>query len=99
MNGNYELVFNKDECEEKSDLRGRKRSKRVEEIADIYKSAIANKAKAVKIAMVDELEHNKWHTFRYRLISAAKIVGIDVRVSINIKDECAMVTFVGGSDD
>ena len=99
MNGGYDFVFDDEECKNKSDLRGRKRSERVDEIADIYRKAINNHAKAVKIGMADELEHEKWHTFRYRLMSAAKVVGIDVRVSISSSEECAMVTFMDGKND
>ena len=90
----FELVFNKEDCPNKGDMRGKKRSERVSGIIEAYKIALKKGAEAVKIPMADDKEREQWHTFRYRLNAAADALGIKVKVSIRQDDNMAVVTFL-----
>lgn len=94
----YELVFDKEECANKGDMRGKKRSDRVNGIIEAYKIAMKKGAEAVKIPMVDQKEHEQWHTFRYRLNAAADALGIKVKVSIRRDESLAVVTLPKGAE-
>lgn len=94
MAADFELLFDKEECANKGDMRGKKRIARVEEIVKAYQVGLKRGAEAVKIAMADDKERANWHTFRYRLNSAADALGIKVKVSIRQDEELAVVTFV-----
>lgn len=95
MTADFELVFNKEDCPNKGDMRGKKRSERVSGIIEAYKIALKKGAEAVKIPMADDKEREQWHTFRYRLNAAADALGIKVKVSIRQDDNMAVVTFLG----
>lgn len=95
MAADFELVYDKEECPNKGDMRGKKRIARVEEIVEAYEIAQKKGAEAVKIPMKDDKERENWHTFRYRLNSAAEVLGIKVKVSIRQDEELAVVTFMG----
>lgn len=88
----FELVFDKEECVNKGDGRGKKRSERVLKIIEAYQIAMKQGAEAVKIPMADDKERENWHTFRYRLNAAAEALGIDVKVSIRQDEALALVT-------
>lgn len=94
MAADYELVYDKEECTNKGDMRGKKRIARVEEIVEVYREAQTKGAVAVKISMKDEKERSNAHTFRYRLTSAADVLGLKVKVSIRLEEELAMVSFI-----
>lgn len=94
MAAEYELIFDKKECVNEGDMRGKKRIARVEEIVEVYREAQTKGAVAVKIPMADERERNNPHTFRYRLKSASKALGIKVRVSVRQREQLAVVAFV-----
>lgn len=95
MTADFELVFNKEDCPNKGDMRGKKRSERVSGIIKAYEIALEKGAIAIKIPMVDDKERENWHTFRYRLNAAADALGIKVKVSIRQDDNMAVVTFLG----
>lgn len=94
MAADFELVFDKEGCTNKGDMRGKKRIARVEEIVEVYQIGLKKGAVSVKIPMADEKERNNWHTFRYRLNSAAEALGIKVKVSIRQDEGLAVVTFM-----
>lgn len=94
MVAEYEFVYDKKECANEGDMRGKKRIARVEEIAEVYRNAQTKGAVAVKIPMKDEKERSNAHTFRYRLTSAADALGLKVKVSIRLEEELAMVSFI-----
>lgn len=93
MDADFEPVFNEEELANKSDMRGKKRSTRVDEIIEAYEKALQQGAIGVKVRMADEKEREHWHTFRYRLTAAADALGIEVKVSIRKDEEIALVTF------
>lgn len=99
MTADYELVFNKEECVNKGDMRGKKRIARVEGIVKAYEKWLKSGAEGVMIAMADDKERANWHTFRYRLNSAADALGIKVKVSIRQEEELAVVTLTEGKED
>ena len=95
MAADFELVHDEEELINKSDMRGKKRSARVEDIIEAYETALQQGAPAVKIPMSDDKERKNSHTFRYRLNAAAEALGIDAKASVNEDEEFALVTFDG----
>ncbi|WP_418253051.1 hypothetical protein [Gordonibacter urolithinfaciens] len=93
MDADFEPVFDEEELANKSDMRGKKRSARVDEIIEEYEKALRQGAIGIKVRMADDKERGHWHTFRYRLTAAADALGIEVKVSIRKDEELALVTF------
>ena len=56
MAADFELVHDEEELINKSDMRGKKRSARVEDIIEAYETALQQGAPAVKIPMSDDKE-------------------------------------------
>lgn len=95
MAADFELVYDEEELANKSDMRGKKRSARVEDIIEAYETALQQGAPAVKIPVSDDKERRNSHTFRYRLNAAAEALGIDAKASVNEDEGFALVTFDG----
>ncbi len=93
MGADFEPVFDKETLVNESDMRGKKRSARVDKIIEEYEKALRQGATGIKVRMADDKEREHWHTFRYRLTAAADALGIGVKVSIRKDEEIALVTF------
>lgn len=98
MAAEYEPVLDEEEIINKSDMRGKKRCKRVEDLIEAYEDALRKGFSVIKVRMEDEKERKNWRTFRARLKAAADALGVDAKISVRQEEELAVVTFVEGGE-